>query len=168
MKRTLATTLGRCRRVAAPSRGLGTAAGAAGLSPFHLAVPVRCLEETRDFYVGKLGCEVGRSCETWVDFSLFGHQVVAHRVEGYCAANSHNAVDGDDVPVPHFGVVLTTEQFDAFVGRATAAGLEFVIEPRVRHRGLPGEQKTCFFLDPSSNAIELKAMTNPDELFARF
>lgn len=136
------------------------------LPPFHLAFPVHDLAAARAFYGGLLGCPEGRSAAEWIDFDFFGHQIVAHLAEGM-APRHHNPVDGHDVPVPHFGAVLGMEQWQAMADRLTAAGTEFVIEPDVRFRGQPGEQATMFFLDPSGNAIELKAMARAESLFAR-
>jgi extradiol dioxygenase family protein len=131
------------------------------LTPFHIAVQVRDLEEARHFYKGALGCSEGRSSEHWVDFNLFGHQFVVHLNEALGKdgriSQIHNAVDGHGVPVPHCGVVLTMEAFDALAQRIRAAGEKFVIEPYVRFKGLPGEQATMFLLDPSGNALEFKA-----------
>lgn len=137
------------------------------LRPFHLAVPVRDIAEARQFYGGVLGLPEGRSAESWVDFDLFGHQFVVHhaltRTEGDAAINP---VDGHGVPVPHFGVVLTLEDFEALTRKVMAAGIRFEIEPYTRFAGEPGEQKTMFFRDPSGNAIEMKAFASLDGLFA--
>ncbi|GBF96072.1 glyoxalase [Raphidocelis subcapitata] len=138
------------------------------LPPFHLAFPVRDVEEARAFYGGVLGCPEGRSAATWVDFNLFGHQIVAHLVRGYSASSVQNAVDGDAVPVPHFGAALPVDQFRALAARLAAARVEFEIEPHLRFEGKPGEQWTMFFRDPSGNALEFKAMTNPANLFAKY
>ena len=138
------------------------------LPPFHLAFPVHDLDAARAFYGGTLGCPEGRSAETWIDFDFFGHQIVAHldpaRVAGAAIANP---VDGHDVPVPHFGAVLPMADWQSLADRLTAAGTQFVMEPTVRFRGQPGEQATMFFLDPSGNALEIKAMANPANLFAK-
>jgi extradiol dioxygenase family protein len=138
----------------------------AALAPFHLAFAVRDLAAARRFYGGVLGCKEGRSAENWVDFNFFGHQIVTH-LTGPIPAGAHNPVDGHDVPVPHFGLVLTMPQFSALAERLRAAGVAFVIEPHIRFRGLPGEQATMFFLDPSGNALEFKAFADPARLFAR-
>lgn len=139
------------------------------IPPFHLAFPVRDVEEARQFYTDVLGCSEGRSADTWVDLNMYGHQVVAHLVRGYNASNSANAVDGDAVPVPHFGVALTVQQFHDLAAKLKARpGFKFVIEPHLRFQGKPGEQWTMFFHDPSNNAIEFKAMTNPANLFAKY
>ena len=139
------------------------------LTPFHLAIPVHDLAAARAFYGGVLGCAEGRSDERWVDFDLFGHQLVCHRVEGTQAAPSAggNPVDGHDVPVPHFGVVLELPDWHALADRLRAAGTRFVIEPHVRFAGQPGEQATLFLLDPSGNALEFKAFADiAAQLFA--
>ena len=137
------------------------------LPPFHLAFPVRDLESARSFYGGLLGCPEGRCSEHWVDFNFFGHQIVAHLDPGMAPRRHSNDVDGDDVPVPHFGAVLAMADWESLAARLQAAGLDFVIEPHVRFRGEVGEQATMFFLDPSGNAIEIKAMVDPAKLFAR-
>ena len=142
---------------------------AVGVTPFHLAFPVDDLAAARIFYGTVLGCPEGRSSDTWIDFNLFGHQIVAHHkprdVAGDAIAH-HNPVDGHDVPVPHFGVVLTMPQWEALAGRLKAAGTKFVIEPYIRFPGQPGEQATMFFLDPAGNALEFKAFADMDKLFA--
>jgi extradiol dioxygenase family protein len=139
------------------------------LAPFHLAFPVHDLEAARGFYGGVLGLPEGRSAETWIDFDLFGHQIVTHLHAGMPTAGRahHNPVDGHDVPVPHFGVVLDWAAFHAFADRLKAAGIAFVIAPYVRFAGQVGEQATMFFLDPSGNALEFKAFRDPGQLFAR-
>jgi extradiol dioxygenase family protein len=136
------------------------------LSPFHLAFPVHDLAAARVFYGGLLGCPEGRSDDLWVDFDFFGHQIVAHFAEDARPRQHHNPVDGHDVPVPHFGLVLEMDEWRVLADRLTAAGTEFVIEPDIRFVGQPGEQATMFFLDPSGNAIEIKAMRDPSKLFA--
>ncbi len=136
------------------------------LPPFHLAFPVHDLEAARAFYGGLLGCPEGRSAEEWIDFDFFGHQIVAHLDPAMQPRALSNAVDGHDVPVPHFGAVLAMDAWQALADRLTAAGTAFVIEPDIRFRGQPGEQATMFFLDPSGNALEFKAMANPANLFA--
>ncbi len=137
------------------------------LPPFHLAFPVHDLEAARAFYGGLLGCPEGRSAPQWVDFDFFGHQIVAHLDPAATPRQSHNPVDGQDVPVPHFGAVLDMAAWEALAARLREEGLRFVIEPTVRFRGQPGEQATMFFLDPSGNALEIKAMADPAGLFAR-
>lgn len=137
------------------------------LRPFHLAFPVDDLAAARAFYVDVLGCGVGRSSERWVDFDLFGHQVVAHLVaRDDLPPGNTNPVDGDRVPVPHYGVVLSWEDWRALAERLRAAELRFVIEPRVRFAGLLGEQATMFFRDPAGNTLEFKAFKDPSRLFA--
>jgi extradiol dioxygenase family protein len=135
--------------------------------PFHLAFPVHDLEAARGFYGELLGCPEGRSSATWVDFDFFGHQIVAHLDPAKVAAGAHEStVDGDHVPVPHFGAVLPMAEWEKMAARLTESGAEFVIPPKVRFRGEIGEQATMFFLDPSGNALEIKAMANPANLFA--
>ncbi|MEQ9005386.1 MAG: VOC family protein [Pseudomonadales bacterium] len=137
------------------------------LQPFHLAIKVRDVGEARSFYGGLLGCPEGRSAETWVDFDFFGHQLVCHQAPDAGTGVHHNPVDGDHVPVPHFGVVLEMADWEALAERLRAAGTEFVIEPHVRFRGQPGEQATLFFHDPSGNALEFKSFADiAGQLFA--
>lgn len=135
-------------------------------APFHLAFPVHDLAATRAFYSGLLGCREGRSAATWVDFDFFGHQIVAHLHAQHTGVVARNAVDGDDVPVPHFGVVLEMDAWQALADRVRHAGIVFIIEPHVRFKGEVGEQATMFFLDPSSNALEFKAFADLNRLFA--
>ncbi len=138
------------------------------LRPFHLAIPVDDLAAARAFYGGVLGCPEGRSAETWIDFNLMGHQLVVHQVPPRAKADAGaNPVDGHDVPVPHFGVVLTLEDWEALAERVRATGIAFGIEPHVRFRGEPGEQATMFFRDPAGNALEFKAFKDLGQLFAR-
>jgi extradiol dioxygenase family protein len=141
----------------------------AGLRPFHLAFVVDDLAAARHFYGAVLGCPEGRSAETWIDFDFFGHQIVAHlSPRPKRAGITHeNPVDGHDVPVPHFGVVLSLAEWEACAARLRAAGIEFVIEPHIRFPGQAGEQATMFFLDPAGNALELKAFADMALLFAR-
>ncbi len=139
----------------------------ATLPPFHLAFPVHDLAAARAFYGGLLGCPEGRSAAEWVDFDFFGHQIVAHLDPAMTPRRLSNPVDGHDVPVPHFGAVLAMADWEALAARLTAARADFVIEPTVRFRGEPGEQATMFLLDPSGNAIEIKVMREPANLFAR-
>lgn len=137
------------------------------LMPFHLAFPVHDLTAAREFYGGLLNCPEGRSSDTWIDFSLFGHQIVAHlSADAESSEAVSNPVDGHDVPVPHFGVVLEWEQWHQLADRLKTAGIQFVIEPYIRFRGQPGEQATMFFLDPSGNALEFKAFRDLGQLFA--
>jgi hypothetical protein len=134
--------------------------------PFHLAFPVHDLDAARAFYGGVLGCPEGRASAQWIDFDLYGHQIVAH-LTSERPRPAHNPVDGHEVPVPHFGVVLSWEEFPRLAARVHAAGVRFVIEPYLRFAGLPGEQLTMFFQDPSGNALEFKAFRDPGQLFAR-
>ena len=135
------------------------------LRPFHLAFPVHDLAAARAFWGDTIGCPEGRSSNEWVDFDFYGHQIVAHLAPGAGDAAS-NAVDGHEVPVPHFGIVLTMKDWQALADRLTAAGTYFVIEPHIRFAGQPGEQTTMFFRDPSGNAIEMKAFADLGQLFA--
>ena len=139
----------------------------AGLAPFHIAFPVDDLDAARHFYGSVLGCPEGRCAPDWIDFNLYGHQIVAHRVDTPRAARTHNPVDGHDVPVPHFGVVLPPAEWQALAARLKAAGTEFVIEPHTRFPGQPGEQSTMFFHDPAGNALEFKAFADLGQLFAK-
>jgi len=134
---------------------------------FHLAFPVHDLAQARAFYGGILGCREGRSSERWIDFDLYGHQIVAHLAPGRCIDNARNPVDGHDVPVPHFGLILTMPQWQTLADRLRSAGVRFVIEPYIRFQGQPGEQATLFLLDPSGNALEFKAFNDIGQLFAR-
>ncbi|MFT3809060.1 MAG: VOC family protein [Micropepsaceae bacterium] len=138
----------------------------ASLTPFHIAFPVHDLAAARAFYGETLGLPQGRSSDSWIDYDLFGHQIVAHLKPGTAAANHVNPVDGHDVPVPHFGVVLEWTAFHAFAGKLRNAGIAFLIEPCIRFEGQPGEQATMFFLDPSGNALEFKSFRDPAKLFA--
>ena len=135
--------------------------------PFHLAFPVDDLDAARAFYGGLLGCAEGRSSEHWIDFDFHGHQIVAHLSPEAVRARASNPVDGEEVPVPHFGLVLGMDEWRAFADRLAAGGVKFVIEPTVRFAGEPGEQATMFFYDPAGNALEFKAMANPANLFAK-
>jgi hypothetical protein len=137
------------------------------LPPFHLAFPVDDLAAARGFYGELLGCAEGRSAKEWVDFDLHGHQIVAHLAPEQVRRRSTNPVDGEDVPVPHFGLVLPMAEWKALAERLRRANVEFVIAPTIRFEGQPGEQATMFLLDPSGNALEFKAMANPANLFAK-
>lgn len=149
------------------------------LNPFHLAFPVHDIEQARAFYVGLLGCQEGRRDAHWVDFDFFGHQLVAHQKQGFSdslqkdqdqsTANPkiHNPVDGHEVPIPHFGVVLPWDTWQRLADRLRQADVQFVIEPYIRFQGQVGEQATMFFLDPSGNALEFKAFKDPAQLFAK-
>jgi len=137
------------------------------MNPFHLAIQVHDLESARAFYGDLLGCPEGRSDTTWVDFNLMGHQLVCHLAPGRERALHENPVDGHDVPVPHFGVVLDMDTWKTLAARLSTAGIHFVIEPHIRFAGEPGEQATMFFLDPSGNPLEFKAFDDIDsQLFA--
>ena len=144
------------------------AAASRTLRPFHLAFGVSDLAAAREFYGQVLGCPQGRSSDTWIDFDLYGHQIVAHyQPPNPDAEPTHsNPVDGHDVPVPHFGVVLSWEQWQQLAQRLKSFGVEFVIEPYIRFEGEAGEQATMFFLDPSGNALEFKAFKDLSQLFA--
>lgn len=134
---------------------------------FHLAFPVHDLAEARRFYGDLLGCPEGRSSDAWVDFNFYGHQIVAHLAPGETGRRATSSVDGHDVPVRHFGVILPMADWEALAGRLKAANTQFVIEPHVRFKGEVGEQATMFFLDPSNNALEFKAFGDPGQVFAR-
>jgi extradiol dioxygenase family protein len=136
------------------------------LAPFHLAFPVHNLAETRRFYGDLLGCAEGRSSEQWIDFNLYGHQIVAHLVETSTESVARSDVDGHEVPVRHFGVVLPHEDWRALADRLVDVNVEFIIEPGLRFEGKVGAQWTLFIKDPSGNALEFKSMVNPDDLFA--
>lgn len=137
------------------------------LNPFHLAFPVHSLSEARHFYVDILGCSEGRSSEDWVDFNFYGHQIVAHLVEGYGEGSSVNDVDGDNVPVRHFGIVLSMKEWVALSKKLKQAEMQFLVEPRVRFEGLAGEQATMFIRDFSGNALEFKAFKDQGRLFSQ-
>jgi extradiol dioxygenase family protein len=134
---------------------------------FHLAFPVRDLAEARAFYGSLLGCPEGRSSAEWVDFDFFGHQIVAHLSPNEAGHKEHNHVDGEEVPVRHFGAILTMAAWRVLVDKLIGAGTRFIIEPQIRFEGLPGEQATFFFLDPSGNALEFKAFHDDSAIFAR-
>ncbi|ATW02780.1 VOC family protein [Sphingorhabdus sp. YGSMI21] len=136
------------------------------LRPFHLAFPVHDLEAARTFYGELMGCDEGRSDTHWIDFNLFGHQIVTHLDANFRPRPMVNPVDGEQVPVPHFGVVLTMATWQALADRLTAAAVDFVIPPTIRFAGQVGEQATMFFQDPSGNALEFKAFASDDQLFA--
>ena len=137
------------------------------MNPFHLAIRVHDLKAARAFYGDLLGCSEGRSDTTWVDFNLMGHQLVCHLAPDTEQALHANPVDGHDVPVPHFGVVLDMASWQTLADRLTEAGIDFIIEPHIRFRGAPGEQATMFFLDPSGNPLEFKAFNDIEgQLFA--
>ena len=136
------------------------------LRPFHLAVPVKDVAQARSFYRDVMGFEEGRSSDKWVDFNFYGHQFVIHEVATNTAAES-NPVDGHEVPVPHFGVVLGWEDWEKLRDRLVDLSIEFVIDPYIRFKGEVGEQATMFFLDPSGNALEFKAFKNDSQIFAK-
>ena len=137
------------------------------MRPFHLAFPVHDLAAARSFYGETLGCREGRSAERWIDFDLYGHQLVAHLDESVRPAAASNPVDGHDVPVPHFGVVLDMADWQALADRLRVAGTEFGIAPHIRFQGHAGEQATMFFRDPSGNALEFKAFADDAMIFAK-
>lgn len=136
------------------------------LRPFHLAFPVRDLSEARVFYGGTMGCREGRSSDEWIDFDFYGHQIVAHLAPDGVGDRTNNHVDGHGVPVPHFGIVLTMEDWQSLADRLTEGDVEFAIAPTIRFKGKPGEQATMFFRDPSGNALEMKAFADDAMLFA--
>jgi extradiol dioxygenase family protein len=137
------------------------------LPPFHLAFPVDDLAAARRFYGELLGCPEGRSADHWIDFDLYGHQIVAHLAPEIVGARRTNPVDGEDVPVPHFGLVLPMTEWKGLADRLESAGIQFVIAPTIRFQNEPGEQATMFLLDPAGNALEFKAMADPAKLFAK-
>ena len=137
------------------------------IQPFHLAFPSHDLDASRRFYLDLLGCKEGRASPHWVDFDFYGHQIVAHLAPAQADGPHHNEVDGHDVPVPHFGVVLEWDHFQAFAERLRSHGVSFVIEPYIRFAGQVGEQATMFFKDPSGNALEFKAFKDRGQLFAK-
>jgi uncharacterized protein len=134
---------------------------------FHLAFPVNDISEARRFYGDLLGCPEGRSSDAWVDFNFYGHQIVAHLAPEEAGHRQTSAVDGDDVPVRHFGAILPMKEWESLAGRLREAGTRFVIEPHVRFKGQAGEQATMFFLDPSGNALEFKAFGDLSQVFAK-
>jgi len=134
---------------------------------FHLAFPVRDLTETRTFYGGLIGCTEGRSADDWCDFNFYGHQIVAYQAPHLCAVSDTSPVDGDEVPIRHFGAILPLPDWEALRERLRAAAVEFIIEPQIRFVGEIGEQHSMFFLDPSGNALEFKAFTDIDYLFRK-
>jgi len=137
------------------------------MHPFHLAFPVTSIERARAFYGGVLGCPEGRSAADWVDFNLYGHQIVAHLAPEEAGHRKTAAVDGDNVPVRHFGVVLPMDEWERLAQKLKGAGIAFIIEPHIRFKGQVGEQATMFFLDPCGNALEFKAFADPARLFAK-
>ncbi|WP_179339866.1 VOC family protein [Winogradskyella ludwigii] len=137
------------------------------LTPFHLAIPVHNLSECRDFYTNLLNFEEGRSSEHWVDYNFFGHQLVIHYKAKQAEGDATNLVDGKDVPIPHFGVVLEWNVFQEFAELLKSKGITFIIEPYIRFEDLVGEQATMFFKDPSGNALEFKSFKDMSQLFAK-
>lgn len=137
------------------------------ITPFHIAIPVHNLAECRTFYRKILGCEEGRSSDQWVDFNLFGHQLVIHYKEKTAEDLHSNPVDGKNVPIPHYGVVLPWDVFQTFSETLRAKGVSFIIEPYIRFEGQVGEQATMFFLDPAGNALEFKSFKDIGQLFAK-
>ena len=135
------------------------------LTPFHLAIPVRNLSTSKRFYEDTLGCNPGRYSNEWADYSLFGHQLVLHEDKNHKGHKHFNEVDGKSVPIPHFGVVLEWQLFQIFSQRLIDQKIEFQIAPYLRFEGLPGEQLTMVFFDPSGNALEFKSFKNIDQLF---
>ena len=137
------------------------------IQPFHLAIPVNDLEKSRDFYKNIIGCKEGRSSDHWVDFNLFGHQLVIHLKEKLEEKTKTNSVDGKDVPIPHFGVILEWNQFHEFSKILNKKDVKFIIEPYIRFEGLPGEQATMFFKDPCGNALEFKSFKDFNQIFSK-
>jgi extradiol dioxygenase family protein len=137
------------------------------LRPFHIAVPVHDLTAARQFYGELLGCPEGRSSDRWIDFDLYGHQFVCHYAGEEIEPAAHNEVDGENVPVPHYGVVLVWSDWEALAEALQKSGIEFIIKPNVRFAGEPGEQATLFIADPSGNVLEFKAMRHPEKLFSK-
>lgn len=133
---------------------------------FHLAFPVNDLDAAREFYGGLLGCDEGRSSEHWIDFDLYGHQIVAHMARD-SGIKASNEVDSDNVPVPHFGIILPMDEWRELAERLAASGVKFIIEPKIRFAGEVGEQATMFFLDPSGNALEFKSFADMSQVFAK-
>jgi extradiol dioxygenase family protein len=138
------------------------------MNPFHLAIPVKDLRSSTSFYIDVLGCSEGRSDEKWIDLNLYGHQLVLHEVAGKASGEPfYNPVDGHDVPIPHFGVVLQWEEWMHLAERLKLSNIDFIIEPYIRFKGKPGEQATMFFRDPEGNALEFKSFRDLDQLFSK-
>lgn len=135
--------------------------------PFHLAFPIRDIEETRSFYGDLLGCDIGRSTDKWIDFNFFGHQLSAHVKPEELASIQTNEVDGKSVPVRHFGAILGWDEWHRLAEKLSAYGIKFVIDPYIRFKGEAGEQATMFFLDPCGNALEFKSFQDPSQIFAK-
>ena len=138
-------------------------------NPFHLAIPVEDLEKSKSFYIDVLGCSEGRSDSKWTDLNLFGHQLVLHEIpkNEFLKESFFNPVDGHEVPIPHFGVVLGWNEWNKLAKRLHLQQIEFIIEPYIRFKGKIGEQATMFFMDPEGNALEFKSFRDPDQLFAK-
>ena len=136
------------------------------MRPFHLAFPVDNLDKIREFYTAILGCKEGRSSDSWIDFDMYGHQVVAHLVDELATVQT-NPVDGDNVPASHFGVILEMNDWNELAKRLTESGIKFIIEPHIRFKGEPGEQATMFFLDSCGNALEFKSFNRDELIFAK-
>jgi len=134
---------------------------------FHLAFPVHDLDEAREFYGGILECEEGRSSECWIDFNLYGHQIVTHLAPESAGVRATNDVDADHVPIPHFGIVLPMNEWRELAEKLRSKNIEFIIEPKIRFEGETGEQATMFFLDPSGNALEFKGFNDFSKIFAK-
>ena len=137
------------------------------IRPFHLAIPVHDLEIAREFYGDILGCSTGRESENWIDFNFFGHQLVTHLDKNMNISDSTNTVDGDRVPVPHFGIILKKKNWDTLAKKLSAANVDFIIEPRTRFKDNTGEQSTMFIKDPSGNALEFKSFQDDGHIFTR-
>ena len=137
------------------------------IRPFHLAIPVHDLEIAREFYGDILGCSTGRESENWIDFNFFGHQLVTHLDNNMNISDSTNTVDGDRVPVPHFGIILKKKNWDTLAKKLSAANVDFIIEPRTRFKDNTGEQSTMFIKDPSGNALEFKSFQDDGHIFTR-
>ena len=137
------------------------------IRPFHLAILVHDLEKAREFYGDILGCSTGRESENWIDFNFFGHQLVTHLDKNMNISDSTNTVDGDRVPVPHFGIILKKKDWDTLAKKLSAANVDFIIEPRTRFKDNTGEQSTMFIKDPSGNALEFKSFQDDGHIFTR-
>ena len=137
------------------------------IRPFHLAIPVHDLEIAREFYGDILGCSTGRESENWIDFNFFGHQLVTHLDKNMNISDSTNTVDGNRVPVPHFGIILKKKDWDTLAKKLTAANVDFIVEPRTRFKDNTGEQSTMFIKDPSGNALEFKSFQDDGHIFTR-
>jgi len=137
------------------------------IRPFHLAIPVHDLEIAREFYGDILGCSTGRESENWIDFNFFGHQLVTHLDKNMNISDSTNTVDGNRVPVPHFGIILKKKDWDTLAKKLSAANVDFIVEPRTRFKDNTGEQSTMFIKDPSGNALEFKSFHDDGHIFTR-